>query len=274
MEVLRSVASTTLLTLFALVTAIILEHVGPRERYTLRDRLPGFLMNAVGTSLSLAVVRPLNWLWLQLGVPPVIFVPLWHWLEPLGSVGFVAEIVVLIAITDLLAYWRHRAEHAWLWRIHAVHHSPRELHAANDIAHPLEVLFNFAFTAIPLSLIQIDGAAAPIAVGGLVLLASMVIHSPVDWHFGPLRKLLVDNRFHRIHHSLEPRHFHKNFGIFFSIWDRLFGTAYEPGEEWPAVGLADVRAPRTVLQFLEQPFQVTATGERSPGIKEDLRQEG
>lgn len=32
------------------------------------------------------------------------------------------------------------------------------------------------------------------------------IHSPVDVHFWPMRKVLVDNRFHRIHHSLEPRH--------------------------------------------------------------------
>ena len=42
---------------------------------------------------------------------------------------------------------------------------------------------------------------------GVLLLLTYYIHSPIDVHFGRLRKVLVDNRFHRIHHSIEPRHF-------------------------------------------------------------------
>jgi sterol desaturase/sphingolipid hydroxylase (fatty acid hydroxylase superfamily) len=258
-EVLRSIASTTLLTLVALLTVIAMEHLGPLERYSLRDRIPGFLMTAVGTFLSFALVWPLNWLWLKLGVPPLLLIPLWRWLEPLGLLGYGLQIVVLVAVADFLAYWRHRAEHAWFWPIHVVHHAPRELHAANDIGHPLQSLFTFAFVSIPLSLFQIDGPATPIAAGALVGLANMYIHSPVSWHFGPLRRVIVDNRFHRIHHSLEPRHFDKNFGICFSLWDYIFGTAYEPGPEWPAVGVAGVRAPRTVREFLALPLRFGAS---------------
>ena len=69
--------------------------------------------------------------------------------------------------------------------------------------------------------------------------------------------MIVDNRFHRIHHSLEERHFDKNFGICFSIWDFLFGTAYEPGDEWPHVGLADRMPPNSVREFLLHPFMET-----------------
>ena len=99
---------------------------------------------------------------------------------------------------------------------------------------------------------------APLALPPFFLqLLTYYIHSPVDVHFGPLRKVLVDNRFHRIHHSIEPRHFGKNFGVTFSIWDRIFGTAYDPEPgEWPEVGLANVEPPRSVRDYLLLPFRI------------------
>lgn len=254
MGVLANIATATLLVLLALLTGIVLEHVGPLERYTLRARLPGFLMNAVGTFLSFALVGPVSHAWQAIGLGTLLTVPLWRWLEPLGILGYATQIALLVAFADFLAYWRHRAEHAWFWRIHVVHHAPRELHAANDIAHPLQAVYSFGFIAVPLSLIQFDGPDTPFVVGAIVILAAIYIHSPVQWHFGPLRRLFVDNRFHRIHHSLEERHFDKNFGIFLSVWDHLFGTAYEPGEEWPAVGVAGVNPPRTVVEYLALPL--------------------
>lgn len=249
-----SIASSTFLALTALLAAIGLEYVGPLKRYSLRARLPGFLMNAVGTFLSFALVWPLSLAWNAMGLGPALIVPLWRWLEPLGSTGYAIQIAVLVAAADFLAYWRHRAEHAWFWRIHVVHHAPRELHAANDIAHPLQTVFNFAFVFVPLSLIQIDGPGTPFAVGAAAILATIYIHSPVQWHFGPLRRLFVDNRFHRIHHSLEEHHFDKNFGILLSVWDYLFGTAYEPGQEWPEVGVLGVDAPTSIAGFLNMPL--------------------
>ena len=38
------------------------------------------------------------------------------------------------------------------------------------------------------------------------------------------------------------------------IWDRMFGTAYDPGnDEWPRVGVAGLTQPRTVRDFLLLP---------------------
>jgi len=118
-----------------------------------------------------------------------------------------------------------------------------------------------------MSLIHIDGPATPFAVGSFVTLLAIYIHSPTGLHFGPLRKVVVDNRFHRIHHSLEERHFGKNFGICLSIWDHMFGTAYDPRDEWPAVGVAGVPAPQTVADFLKLPFVSTGGGGDS-GLRE------
>lgn len=238
----------------ALIGAIVLEHVGPLERYSFKDRVSGLMMNGVGMALSFVLVMPFSELWRAIGIAPAVTIPLWDWLEPLGGGGAAIQYLVLIIIADFLAYWRHRVEHVLFWPIHAVHHSPRELHAANSIGHPLQILFSLAFISIPMSLIEMSGPAVPIAVGMIVGMLSYYIHSPIELNFGRFRRIIVDNRFHRIHHSLEERHFDKNFGICFSVWDYLFGTAYEPGDEWPDVGLADRLPPTNIREFLGHPF--------------------
>jgi sterol desaturase/sphingolipid hydroxylase (fatty acid hydroxylase superfamily) len=50
---------------------------------------------------------------------------------------------------------------------------------------------------------------------------------------------------------VEPRHFDKNFGIFTTLWDSVFGTAYFPAkDEWPQAGVADFPEPQSVVEFL------------------------
>ncbi len=225
------------------------------ERYPLKARIGGIIFNVVGTIGGIAVIWPIQLAWRAIDPGAIMVIPLWRWLEPLGAPALPLQWLVLVLIADFLTYGRHRAEHRWFWPVHAVHHAPHELHAANDIGHPLQIVFTVDFISIPLSLIQIAGPATPAVVGFVITLLSFYIHSPIDVHFGPLRKVLVDNRFHRIHHSLEPHHHDKNFGVGFSIWDRMFGTAFDPGkDEWPAVGLAGVTQPRTVKDYLLLPM--------------------
>jgi sterol desaturase/sphingolipid hydroxylase (fatty acid hydroxylase superfamily) len=246
---------------YVILVCCVVEQVGALERFSIAARIPGFLMNIVQIVLGAVLTWPIARLWSWLGIGPLVTIPLWRWLQPYGVAGYVLQFLILILVVDFLAYWRHRAEHAWFWPVHAVHHAPTELHAANDIGHPVQVWFSLLFISLPLSLFQIDGPGTPVAVVFIVILLSYYIHSPVSVHFGPLRKVLVDNRFHRIHHSLEERHFDKNFGICFSLWDRLFGTAYDPAPgEWPSVGLASVPAPRSLREFLLLPLHVRRGG--------------
>ena len=252
------VAITTggILTALAIVLCTIVEHISAIERYSLGARLPGLAMNIVQRPLSLLLAWPISNFWQSLSIGKLITIPLWSWLAPLGLVGYALQFVALAMLADFLTYWRHRAEHKLFWPIHAVHHAPRELHAANDIGHPMQVWFSLVFVSFPMSLVVIDGPETPLAVGFVLSLLTYYIHSPTGVHFGSLRKVLVDNRFHRIHHSVEPRHFEKNFGVCFSIWDRWFGTAYDPApDEWPDVGLENVAPPRTVGDYLLLPFR-------------------
>ena len=109
---------------------------------------------------------------------------------------------------------------------------------------------------VPTTLIVADvGAGAPY-IGFLLWLHIVWIHSPTRFHFGPLRAVFVDNRYHRIHHSLEERHFDRNFGAFTTLWDRLFGTHHAPSsDEWPDVGLDGVGEPVGLKQWLDQPLR-------------------
>jgi len=99
--------------------------------------------------------------------------------------------------------------------------------------------------------------------GALATLQSQYIHSPTRLHFGPLWRLVYDNRFHRIHHSLEPRHFEKNFGVTTPLWDWMFGTLYVPAkDEWPDTGLADQADMDGIVDFLWRPFHRPKRPER------------
>ena len=62
----------------------------------------------------------------------------------------------------------------------------------------------------------------------LIFFQGSLIHSNLNWDFGPLKYVFVSPRFHRYHHSTVDASRHKNFGGLFSFWDYLFGTAYCP----------------------------------------------
>jgi sterol desaturase/sphingolipid hydroxylase (fatty acid hydroxylase superfamily) len=38
--------------------------------------------------------------------------------------------------------------------------------------------------------------------------------------------VLISPAMHQMHHSIEPRHFNRNYGQALAIWDWMFGTLY------------------------------------------------
>ncbi|NML04955.1 sterol desaturase family protein [Sphingomonas sp. G-3-2-10] len=240
---------------FAFMTA--LELLLPRSRTSIRGRLSGLLFWAIFlpvNALGLALFREI---WALIGIHPLITLPLtMSWT---GALAWIAAPIAGAVVGDFFFYWFHRAQHRWFWRYHAVHHSIRELSAVNAFHHISEPIFYSLLFIIPTSLILSDtGPVAPLMTV-ILFLHSSYIHSPAAIDFGPLRSALVDNRFHRIHHSLEEKHFDHNFGAFTTIWDRLFRTAWFPAkDEWPDTGLAEVDQPRTVGEWLTLPGRYDA----------------
>lgn len=267
---------------FGLLT--LFELINPREQHSPGSRLIGVGFWAISLGLSFAVGIMLAVAWEGLGVRPLFTVPTVQAAIGGPVIGAILGGVIGALVHDFFFYWYHRIQHRWLWRWHAVHHSIERLNAVNSYHHVSEVMTSLILLQIPMSLmVGMSGPISPIV--NLVLWCHVVwIHSPTRVTLGPLRALLVDNRFHRIHHSLEAHHFDKNFGAFTTVWDRLFGTCHMPERtEWPDVGLADIRQPHGFGDWITIPWrrEVRApgnvgdgapdSGQRVPGTAEELR---
>ena len=176
--------------------------------------------------------------------------PRWTWL------GYVISPLVGLLIFDFSFYWMHRFQHRFLWRFHAVHHAIEDLSGINSYPHWIEGILKFIFMTLPWSLLyKVDQVAMPATVSFLIILHGHFIHSNTRLHLGLLRVFFADNRFHRIHHSVQAEHFDKNFGSATTFWDRLFGTAYFPArDEWPATGVAGSREAETIADAMFRPF--------------------
>jgi sterol desaturase/sphingolipid hydroxylase (fatty acid hydroxylase superfamily) len=61
-----------------------------------------------------------------------------------------------------------------------------------------------------------------------ILMMDFVRHTHFKISFGPLNSVLLCPHWHQLHHSVDPRHYDRNFGLLFSFWDRWFGTLCVP----------------------------------------------
>ncbi len=187
------------------------------------------------------------------------FEPLFPSLTPPGVpivVGAIAAAALAAVIGDGFYYWFHRLQHAspLLWRFHATHHSVRELSGIATYHHFSEAPLKALLYGVPLSLFITDPFAVPL-LSWILLIHGHYLHSPTGLNFGPFGKVMMDNRYHRIHHSMNPEHFNRNFGVVTPLWDWLFRTAHFPKQnEWPDTGLDDRPEPDTIVNFLIGPF--------------------
>ena len=61
------------------------------------------------------------------------------------------------------------------------------------------------------------------------LFGSNLRHSHIWLSYGRvLEHVLISPAQHQIHHSMATRHWNKNYGEVFAIWDWMFGTLYVP----------------------------------------------
>ena len=172
---------------------------------------------------------------------------------PLG-VQFLAAMLV----ADLAQYAVHRAFHQvpLLWRIHAVHHSSRDMDwLAGSRLHVVDAVVTRGLVLVPLQLL---GFAEPALYAYLVFVSfhAVFIHANVRFSFGALESLLVTPRFHHWHHAAAEEARDRNFAVHLPWLDRLFGTAHFPRGEWPArYGIAGDPVPEGYLGQLAYPFR-------------------
>ena len=113
----------------------------------------------------------------------------------------------MVLVVDLLRYWLHRAAHQTdtLWRLHAVHHSVRQLYWLNTARfHPVEKLLQMSLDSLPFLLMAVDPRVL-----ALYYLAyatnGFIQHCNIDLRYGMLNYVVGSAETHRWHHSQTPR---------------------------------------------------------------------
>lgn len=159
--------------------------------------------------------------------------------------------IIYVCIIDFFYYWMHRSQHTvqLLWRQHKLHHSDEHLNVTTSERHHwLEDVVRIPFVIIPTTIL-FDISVAQVGLASFfVSYWAFLIHANFRFSMGWLSFLVAGPQLHRIHHSIEPKHFDKNFAAFFPVWDVMFGTYYQPArDEYPDTGIKG-EAPITSLR--------------------------
>ncbi|MBT9614264.1 MAG: sterol desaturase family protein [Burkholderiales bacterium] len=152
----------------------------------------------------------------------------WGVLNLVALPAWLHLLIALLAL-DAVAYLLHALLHRVpiLWRIHAVHHCDKDFDCTTGLRfHPIE------------SVIAMSARLAIIVTLGIPVIAVVIyelwaiaaaFYTHANAQIFPLaerkiRALLVTPEMHRIHHSALAGESMTNYGVVFSIWDRLFRT--------------------------------------------------
>lgn len=168
-----------------------------------------------------------------------------------------AQAVLLLLAADLPRYWLHRACHrfAFLWRYHAVHHSPHRLYWLNvGRFHPVEKAVQFAVDTLPFALLGVDGEVLG-AYFVFYATNGFFQHSNCAVRLGFLNYVVSGPELHRWHHAECAEESDTNFGNNLILWDLVFGTRFLPeNREVGRLGLPNRRYPSGFLAQMKAPF--------------------
>lgn len=164
------------------------------------------------------------------------------------------SLLLYLVVFDVLDYWIHRGQHRfeWWWRLHALHHSQRQMTVWSDNRnHLLDSILWDSAMVVAAQLIGVPPEQF-IVIVALTQLSESFQHANIRLWFGHIgERLWVSPRFHRLHHSIGIGHETAanntpeqsgaacdplkttpavklgghNFGVLLPVWDVMFGTA-------------------------------------------------
>jgi sterol desaturase/sphingolipid hydroxylase (fatty acid hydroxylase superfamily) len=142
---------------------------------------------------------------------------------------FLPGFIISLLLIDLYFYVMHVLYHKIpiLWRLHRVHHSDLNMDAST--AHRFhfgEILFTGLLRVFIIYLLGINLA--------VYVIYEILMNLAIQFHHRSIRinrsfekawiLLFVPPSMHRIHHSVIIKERDSNYGVLFSIWDRLLRT--------------------------------------------------
>ena len=236
-----------------------LERIRPIERHDTAEARAEIRMEwkLVAAMTGIAFFVQVGVLTAKLWVVEAVGSPGWIEIDPQTALGTFTLTLAYAFYIDLFKYWLHRLEHMVpaLWAIHSFHHSAERITVITGARHhwfeaiailPFVIPFELAIRVPPTTLVM-----------ALLILklpdTLQHLNYKIAWHRVGI--LVNTPQWHRIHHSVEPRHRDKNFSASLPIMDVIFGTAYYPGpDEYPETGLVPRDSPR-VIEGVIWPFR-------------------
>ncbi|RFC54506.1 sterol desaturase family protein [Brumimicrobium aurantiacum] len=165
-------------------------------------------------------------------------------LKPLGYEGgnlidlsklhWAWQLFLFFIIADFIQWCVHVMLHRvpFLWNIHKVHHSVKEMgFAAHMRYHFGETLVYNSVKYISLSMLFGFELHLAFIVYTSAVAIGHLNHANIGWDYGPLKYIFNNPKMHIWHHAKELPKSHPygmNYGISLSIWDYLFKTNYIP----------------------------------------------
>jgi sterol desaturase/sphingolipid hydroxylase (fatty acid hydroxylase superfamily) len=163
----------------------------------------------------------------------------------------------ILFVADMCTYWVHRAFHKIpaMWKFHAIHHSSLHMDwLAGSRSHIVDTVVNRFFGFLPIFILGFSPAAL-YAYLIFVSFHAVYIHANVRHRWPYLRWIFATPEFHHWHHTSDEEGIDKNFAVFLSFIDVIFGTAHMP-DYWPKhYGTTKFQPPETYLGQLAYPFQ-------------------
>ena len=192
-------------------------------------------------------------------------------LRPAGLMSLAAwsptlRIGLGIVLLDFsIGYLSHRTLHmsSFLWRFHRIHHCDDFVDVTTTYrTHPVETVWRFLFSVVPVWLIGIPAQAVVIqrllqAGFGVTEHSNVRLPPAVD---RVLSKVLVTPNVHKVHHSRLLDETNSNYANVLTVWDRLLGTFTSSDRAYDVVYGLDDADPAQLSSFpalLAMPFAST-----------------
>ncbi len=139
------------------------------------------------------------------------------------------QTIINLFILDLWTYWWHRFNHIipFLWRFHLIHHLDEHL----DATSALRFHFGEVLIAVLVRGILIIGLVIPFS--DILIFETLLLICAIFHHSNlklpkmlekPLSLIIVTPSLHWIHHHKLRRDTDSNYGLFLSVWDRVFAS--------------------------------------------------
>jgi sterol desaturase/sphingolipid hydroxylase (fatty acid hydroxylase superfamily) len=161
-----------------------------------------------------------------------------------GIAVSIAGVVVMDFGFFVSHYLMHRLP--TLWQFHELHHSAEVLTPITVYrVHPVEELVSGLVGAMVGAIVGVLYGSAfrretdiltifgvNVIILGFFLFGNTLRHSHIWLSYGPvMSRLFISPAQHQIHHSMDPKHWNKNFGYIFAFWDLFSKTLYVPGRQ-------------------------------------------